>query len=93
MLTTLLAATALSDLGTFEVKSIDRTSVFAGKRGQRITESWVVTSGNREITVRISPYHTKTADRPKLVKAGDRVMFTVSAQATSVSKAISEIRR
>jgi hypothetical protein len=67
--------------------------VFAGKRGHRVTESWIVTTGSREISVRISPYHTKTADRPKLVDAGDRVSFTVSPTATFVSKTISEIKR
>lgn len=56
MLTTIcLVATALSlptpDLGVFEIESVDRRMVFAGKLGKRVKTSMEVTRNGKNYTV------------------------------------------
>ena len=57
------------------VTHIDRTVVRAGRRGDRVTETWQIQVPGGQATVVFSPYHTGMAGTPMRFNEGDKATF------------------
>lgn len=83
---TLISTPAQGDLGKFEVRSVDRTEVFAGRLGKRVTERLEVSRDGKDYKVIIDgAYHTRMGGRqmPRL-SSGDSVSLHGSVNGATI---------
>ena len=78
---------------SYKIVDIDRMSIFAGKMGREVRETWKVTKGSEEFTVIVSPYHTNVAGtRAKMHSTGDTVEISGGARGKVIRVTLSQIK-
>ncbi len=77
---------------TFHILEVDRQSVFAGKLGQEVRETWKVEQGGHQFTIIVSPYHTRVAGTPRPFSAGDDVRISIAPRGERFHITISQAR-
>jgi hypothetical protein len=56
------------------ISKIDTQSVYAGRLGRRIEQTiHAKASDGREVTIKVSPYHTRFGEPKKTFKVGDKI--------------------
>lgn len=76
----------------FKIVSIDRVSVFAGKMGSEVRETWHVTKGGEEFSVIVMPYHTWVAGTPMFTE-GETVSIHSQARGKTIRVTLREVSK
>lgn len=79
-------------LDTFKIVEIDRWSVFAGRMGREVHETWRVEKGGKTYTVVVSPYHTNVAGT-RMFEQGDSVTIDSPERNGTIRTTLSQVKR
>lgn len=81
-----------SAFDAYKILDIDRVSVFAGRMGKEVRETWKVSKSGREFTVIVMPYHTNVAGT-KSFATGDEVMIKSAARGSTIRVTLKEVSK
>lgn len=76
------------------ITEVERTAVFAGRLGQRITETLVVDAGGRKVRiVLLGAYHSRAVAESARLRAGDEIRLGFPIRSDEMRAPRDEVRR